>query len=260
MSKYTPLLDHPSDLETVLSVADVEDLCVLVDYITDEGKGRLALDGDINKKLCACRKHKIFIPADRALIAQEILLFGGNTISNLYRSFFSDKTTISYAELVQDVAQKISASFVENEPVQDIEQAILMRIFMLAFEKMPEDKRKRVLDELGIDRIGALRSIGDRTVVGAAASAAAPMTSLHIATMVASAVSTQTIGRAVFGGTLFGGARGATAAVGISNIAVLGGLWTLADLSNPAYRVTLPCVVQVAYMRQKYLAALNAKA
>ena len=31
------------------------------------------------------------------------------------------------------------------------------------------------------------------------------------------------------------------------------GLWTLADLSAPAYRVTVPCVLQVAYIRQKLI-------
>jgi hypothetical protein len=52
------------------------------------------------------------------------------------------------------------------------------------------------------------------------------------------------------------GVGGASRALG----AVLGpigwavtGLWTLADLSAPAYRVTVPCVVQVAYIRQKLL-------
>ena len=31
----------------------------------------------------------------------------------------------------------------------------------------------------------------------------------------------------------------------------------MADLSSPAYRVTVPAVVQVAYMRNKILAKLN---
>ena len=99
MSKYAPLLASPSNLTTVLNVADVEDLCVLADYITDNGEGRLSLDSDINKKLSGCSKHKVFIQADRNLIAQEILLFGGNTIANIYRSLFSSSSTISYAEL-----------------------------------------------------------------------------------------------------------------------------------------------------------------
>jgi Ubiquinol-cytochrome C chaperone len=28
-------------------------------------------------------------------------------------------------------------------------------------------------------------------------------------------------------------------------------IWTAFDLASPAYRVTVPCVVQLAYMRQK---------
>jgi uncharacterized protein YaaW (UPF0174 family) len=29
------------------------------------------------------------------------------------------------------------------------------------------------------------------------------------------------------------------------------GAWALADMASPAYRVTVPCVVQIAYMRKK---------
>ena len=256
MSKYAPLLASPSNLTTVLNVADVEDLCVLADYITDNGEGRLSLDSDINKKLSGCSKHKVFIQADRNLIAQEILLFGGNTIANIYRSLFSSSSTISYAELVQDVAKKAGAQFSENDPLQDIEQAILIRIFKQAFEKMPEAERKRVLDDLGIASIGALSSIGMGTAAGAAVSSALSMANLNIAAMVASAVSTQMLGRAVVSGATFAGSRSAAALAGPIGIAGAT-LWTLADLSSPAYRVTLPCVVQVAYMRQKYLATLN---
>ena len=28
--------------------------------------------------------------------------------------------------------------------------------------------------------------------------------------------------------------------------------WTAYDLSSPAYRVTIPCVIQIAYMRSVY--------
>ncbi|WP_159911002.1 zinc-ribbon domain-containing protein [Pantoea sp. 18069] len=256
MSKYTPLLAKPSDLTTVLNVADAEDLCVLADYITDNGEGRLSLDSDANKKLAGCSKHKVFAQADRNLIAKEILLFGGNTIANIYRSLFSSSDTISYSELVQDVAKKASAQFSESDPLQDIEQAILIRIFKQAFEKMSEAERKRVLDDLGITSIATLRSIGRGSVAGATVSTALSMASLNIATMVASAVSSQMLGRAFVGGAAFAGSRSAAALAGPIGIAVAT-LWTLADLSSPAYRVTLPCVVQVAYMRQKYLAALH---
>lgn len=256
MSKYAPLLANLSDLTSVLNVADVDDLCVLADYITDNGEGRLALDSDINKKLSGCSKHKVFTQADRNLISQEILLFGGNTVANIYRSLFSSSATISYGELVQDVAKKVGVQFSEGTSLQDIEQAILLGIFKQAFEKMSEDERKRVLADLGIASIGALRSIGIGAATGSAVSAALTLAQLNVATVVATAVSTQMIGRAVVSGATFAGTRSAAALAGPIGIAV-GALWTLADLSSPAYRVTLPCVVQVAYMRQKYLATLN---
>lgn len=110
MSKYAPLLEKPSDLTTLLNVADTEDLCVLANYITDNGEGRLSLDSDVNKKLSGCSKHKVFVQADRNLIEKEILLFGGNTIANIYRSLFGSSDTISYSELVQDVAKKQAPS------------------------------------------------------------------------------------------------------------------------------------------------------
>jgi uncharacterized protein YaaW (UPF0174 family) len=33
--------------------------------------------------------------------------------------------------------------------------------------------------------------------------------------------------------------------------------WTIWDLMGPAYRVTVPAVVQIAYMRVKYQARIN---
>ena len=255
MSKYAPLLANPSDLTTLLSVADSEDLCVLANYITDNGEGRLALDSDVNKRLSGCCKHKLFVQADRNLIEKEILLFGGNTIANIYRSIFSSSNTVSYSELVQDVAKKVGTEFSESDPLQDIEQAILLRIFMQAFEKMSEAERKRVLGDLGITSISTLRHIFRGGLAGTTASKALSMASLNVATIVASAVSSQILGSALVAGTAFASSRGIAALLGPIGITVAT-LWTLADLSSPAYRITLPCVVQVSYMRQKYLAKL----
>ena len=35
--------------------------------------------------------------------------------------------------------------------------------------------------------------------------------------------------------------------------------WTIWDIMGPAYRVTIPAVIQVAYMRTKYLSLSNSK-
>jgi uncharacterized protein YaaW (UPF0174 family) len=259
MSKYEPLLAHPADLPTVLQVADADDLSLLANFITDNGEGRLSLDSAVAKKLTACSKHQVFSQADRSLIAQEILLFGGNTVANLYRSIFSSSSTISYQELVQDLAKKVGAQVVEGADLQVLEQAILLRIFTQALDKMTEADRKKVLDELGIASTEALRSLGwgaaTGTVIGSAVGATITLVQLNIAAIVAAAISTQMLGRVAGSAIAFLSTRSATALAGPVGLAV-GALWSLADLSSPAYRVTLPCVVQVAYMRKKYLAEL----
>jgi hypothetical protein len=47
--------------------------------------------------------------------------------------------------------------------------------------------------------------------------------------------------------------RGINIALGPIGWAVTA-LWTLADLASPAYRVTVPCVVQIAYIRRQLIA------
>lgn len=36
-----------TDIEKLLAVSDVDDISALVNYLTDNGAGRLALDGDV---------------------------------------------------------------------------------------------------------------------------------------------------------------------------------------------------------------------
>lgn len=256
MSTYAPLIANPADLTTVLQVADAEDLSVLADYITDNGAGRLSLDSGINKQLSACNKHQIFTLDDRNLIAKEILLFGGNTVANIYRSIFGSDATISYLELVQDVAKKAGANISKCNSVPEVEQAILFRYFTQAYDQMSAEERKQTLDELGIASMEAMFTAGKSAAAGRLASIVMSKGSLRFAAMVANVLSQQLIGRAAIGSAGFMAQR-LTVLAGPVGIAVAA-MWTLGDLSSPACRVTLPCVVQVAYMRQKYLAVLNA--
>ena len=38
---------------------------------------------------------------------------------------------------------------------------------------------------------------------------------------------------------------------------VITGLWTAIDIAGPAYRVTIPAVIEIVVLRQKYLYADN---
>ncbi|MFC2611353.1 MAG: hypothetical protein ACFNYA_07650, partial [Capnocytophaga granulosa] len=72
-----------------------------------------------------------------------------------------------------------------------------------------------------------------------------------MAVIVANAVARSLLGR----GLSFAGNATLTRTLGVA-LGPIGwivtGLWTLLDIASPAYRVTIPCVIQVAYMRLKF--------
>jgi uncharacterized protein YaaW (UPF0174 family) len=54
----------------------------------------------------------------------------------------------------------------------------------------------------------------------------------------------------------FGAVQGMNKAIGVMAGPIgwaITTIWTAFDLASPAYRVTVPCVIQLAYMRQKAL-------
>ncbi|WP_076478071.1 hypothetical protein [Burkholderia ubonensis] len=66
----------------VLDVSEDTDVAILVDYLTDNGKGRLMLDGDVRKHLEERKLSGSFDDGDRRLIGNEIRTFGGNTLAH----------------------------------------------------------------------------------------------------------------------------------------------------------------------------------
>ncbi|WP_017454477.1 YaaW family protein [Herbaspirillum rubrisubalbicans] len=229
----------------LLLAADVEDLDVLTDYLTDKGEGRMMLDSDVCKRLIACKRAGVYSDSDRFVIAKEIRTFGGNTLVNLFRG-----GGIEYSELVRDVADHLKVSYNKNGSALTIELAILQKLFSDALEKMPAEERKQVLDELNV---GELAGLGPAAIgIAIAGGKLAGFATFKMALIVANAIA-----RAVLGKGLSLAANAAlTRTMGfmLGPVGwVLTGLWTVADLASPAYRVTVPCVVQVAYIRQKYL-------
>jgi uncharacterized protein YaaW (UPF0174 family) len=240
-----------ASLSDLLQTADVEDLDVLTDYLTDKGEGRLMLDGDVCKRLVRCKKNGAYDGSDRSLIATEISAFGGNTLVNLFRG-----GGVEYPELARDVAGHLKVPLSKTGPVVNVEMAILQKLFTDALDRMSSEERKKTLDELNI---GDLAGLGPGAVAAAlAAGRLAGFATFKIAVIVANAIARAILGR----GLTFAGGAALTRTMGVMLGPVgwvLTGIWTLADLASPAYRVTVPCVVQIAYMRQKAISATTTK-
>jgi uncharacterized protein YaaW (UPF0174 family) len=239
------LRDDP-ELVPLLEGAEYSDLGVLVDYITDSGKGRISLDKSVMCGLVAANARQAFTSDERRVIAREIQLFGGNTFANLARG----GQGVTYAEIACDVAAKMSAEHANGANVLSVESAILQRLMERAWEKMSAQERADLVASNGIGTQG----VGPAALAALLAliRAGGP-SAFRFAAAAASAMTRQTLGRGL--------ALGAAAAPLGPAITVLTGpigwvltaLWTGYDLASPGYRVTVPCVVQLAYMRRKSL-------
>jgi uncharacterized protein YaaW (UPF0174 family) len=236
-----------SSLSDLLLVAEVEDLDVLADYLTDKGEGRLMLDGDICRHIVRCKENGDYDSASRSLIANEIRAFGGNTLVNLFRG-----GGVEYAELARDVADHLKVPADKSSSVMAIEMVILQKLFTEALERMTPEERKKVLEELDI---GDLAGMGPGAVaVALAASRFAGIAAYKMALIVANAIARAVLGRGL--PLVVNAALTRTMGIMLGPVGwVLTGVWTMADLASPAYRVTVPCVVQIAYMRQKAILA-----
>jgi uncharacterized protein YaaW (UPF0174 family) len=237
-------VQKPHLLTPVLMIADPEDLDVLVDYITDKGEGRLALESDVCNTLMRAKRSGAYSEDVRKLIAKEIRLFGGNSIANLFRG----GDGVPYEELVQDVASHLKVPYAKSDSVPTIEAGILKTMLARSVEAMSAAERDALLKELNITNL---------TGAGSAATSAA-ITAMRmggfgtykLALVVANALAKAILGK----GLSFAANRTLVKvlSIGTGPIGwVISGLWTVADLASPAYRVTVPCVIQVAYIRAK---------
>lgn len=236
-------------LSALLQVADDEDLAILVEHLTDKGKGRSALSDTRLRQLTACREAGVFGHADRHDIASEIRLFGGNTIANAVRG----GEGVPYQELVIDAAKHLKVDAESWEDAPSLEARILRKLFLDALDAMPSDMRRATLSDVGL---GELVDSGRAQIAAAVREAPAHGgIRMKVAAFVAESTATSVLGRGlaiagqagVASTVLASGAAAAAASVGAPFALVFGAM----ALAGPAYRVAVPCVIQVAYIREK---------
>lgn len=239
MSNY---ITTDSDLIDVIQSADESDLAILADFITDNSKGRVSLDSVIRGQLDTFKRNET-LKKNSDLLIKEIQEFGGNTIVNFFRG-----TGVSYREILDDVACHMKVDVDKSDGAEELELKILLAVAIKSMEKMSPEEMQDFLSKISGGKIvglgpGAIAALQAAILVGG-------FGSYMLATTVANAVARQLIGR----GLAFGAAGGL-----MQGIAVFAGpigwaitaIWAAFDLASPAYRVTVPCVIQIAYIRQK---------
>lgn len=248
---HLPLREDDNDLLPVLRTADSEDLVILVEFIMKAATNQL---GDVpqfkHRNPRATDTPPVFDGnhcqyADD--IAAEIQKFGGNTVMNTLRG----GKGIPYAEVLRDVADKLSVNYNDASDAATIESQIQLKVMEKAYEKMTEEQRKDLLDALGTDYAGGIPAALPVVAIQAAIRLGG-FAAYQLALFVANAVARQILGHGLRLAANAGIVRAMGALAGPIGWAITI-IWTIIDIAGPAYRVTIPCVLQVAYMRQKSL-------
>ena len=229
-----------------LQYCSTEDLQVLVDYLTKDKNGVLRVSETLTGTEAYKKYYPHSLPMMWKLIAEELQHYGGNTFANGLRG-----TGVSYREILTDVAKKQKVNFNSDNSVELIELYILQFIMQKAIEEMSEEELKDFLNEMNAGKI-----VGTKQAMTVAAftliRTAGGFTTYKVAVIVANSVAKALLGRGL---TLAGNAaltRGLSTLLGGPIVWVITGLWTIVDIASPAYRVTIPSVIQVAYMRLKF--------
>lgn len=178
------------------------------------------------------------------LIAGELQHFGGDSVVNLFRG-----KGVLYKEILSDVCDKLSVKYRKNSSAYDIENLLIEKLTELSWEKMSAKEKETVLDSMNIP--GGLS--GSPLAFIVASIKAGGIGSFQWSSWLAQSASLA-FGHAALSGLSLGaaatfvGSRGIAAFAGpIAAIAV-----TVPLISGAAYRVTMPSVIQISYMRRKY--------
>ncbi|WP_397449948.1 hypothetical protein [Pseudomonas sp. NA-150] len=231
--------DEP--LLALLLAAEPDDVCLLVDYLTDAGKGRVSLASTVKDFLHEARKEKVFDEELLKLLIHELRMFGGNSVANLFR-----RGGVTYKEIVSDVLSHVGGKATDTDDLAARELDVLRRLLGKAWDKMSEEERAQFADKFGESDAASPFSFAhflNRLGFGEAAT-------LSVTSFISASLGANLLGAgAVLGAEMIMG-RMAGAVFGPIGIAV-GAALAGYSLASPAYRITLPCVVQIAYIRQK---------
>jgi uncharacterized protein YaaW (UPF0174 family) len=227
-----------------LQRCSADDLEPLVAVLTRTKKGKRRLTERLTKQ----PRFKEHLP-DHAkywdLIAAELQCFGANTFATATRK---GKGAL-YRKILIRVCKKKKVNFNKKSSTRTIEWCLLMKVLIELFEHTKPDDLRRLLKEMDI-------STADFTPEGVAAVIQAAIRAgkfspYQIAVIVANAALKAVIGRGLSIAANAALTRVLAILAGPIGWTIIG-LWTVVDIAGPAYRVTIPAVIYVAYLRLKH--------
>ncbi len=230
---------------------DLEPLVEILAKKKGEGRWTASLEGDKD-----FIRHRSNLPLAWKLIAAELQRFGADSVVSVFRL----GKGVHYREILTDVCSQMKIPIADKEAeFAAIELQLLSKVLTDSLEKMSPEEIEAFVQSLGkaADDLG----LGPNPARMAPAALAAAVrvaigtggfNTYRLAVIVANAVSKAVLNR----GLAFAGnaalTRGIAVLAGPIGWAISATL-TVPVVSGPAFRVTIPAALYIAYLRQKRL-------
>lgn len=230
--------------EALLKQASNEDLEPLVQYILKAS----------TESLSNHQNYKSYSPDHRRYakeIYDEIRLFGGNTFVNLVRG-----EGPPYIEVLQDAAQKVGVKEIENCSELKLEERMIQTLLRKALKDTKGKELEEIQEQL---RKAGLNERNYKAFISGASLASLLAPHLYriflyqTSRTIAHSIARQMLGYGFSMGSVVLARRALTTLLGPVAV-LLTGIWTAIDIAGPAYRVTVPCTLHIAMLRQQWMA------
>ncbi|MFR8803402.1 MAG: DUF3944 domain-containing protein [Anaerovoracaceae bacterium] len=226
-----------------INTASNEDLRTLCDIITLDKDGSPRL----TEELTGTAGYRMNYPGNMRALAPEMVdefrRFGGNTFANIVRGEGPE-----YSEILRDVAKRQKVKIKSGDSDEVIERHLLEKMFDNISKTMTDEQLKEMMDQMGIH----LKYYSREAAVAALQLAIREggFACYKWLVVVANALAKFLTGRGLTIAANAALTKWLSVFAGPIGWAVTA-LWTVIDIAGPAYRVTIPAVIQIAYMRQK---------
>lgn len=228
-----------------------EDLKLLVDVLTIDPKDKCTRYTETLTNDSEYLKHYPNHKAYWRSIAAELQTYGGNSISNILRL----NKGVLYREVLTDVCDKMKVNYNKNATIELIEMNLLMKVIEDSLKEMSEDELNQFVCDMGMKLTNPtpqLIIMGLQFAIKQSGFAAYQLATTVLASVLKSIGLTAPFSTYIL----------LTQAIKVISgpiAMVLTSAWLVNDIAGPAYRVTIPSCIVVAYLRQKYLYEQNQK-
>ncbi|EMB8479500.1 DUF3944 domain-containing protein [Providencia rettgeri] len=222
-----------------------EELGLLVSVLTHDSK-----DGQKRwtETLTSSPEYQLYHPEHQQYwmsIAAELQAFGANSLM----SFVRGNKGVLYREILQDVCDHLDVNYPKEGNTETLELNLLLKVLEKSLNELTTEELQAFSRDMQLNLTNPTPQL--ILIAVQAAIRTSGIAALEVATLSAIGVINALGGVATIG-TLFAAHRALSLIAGPIGLAV-SSAWLVADLAGPAYRVTVPACIIVAYLRQKAL-------